>query len=430
MNFDVFISYSTQDKPAADAACATLENAGIRCWIAPRDIRPGQDWDESIVRAIDQCRAMVLIFTQHTNESKQVGREVKRAFNKEVPVIPLRVENTVPGQSLGFYLDSVHWLDAFTPPLEAHLKQLADVAKAILEVDRPNPTEIFAAATNEVSPLVPSGEIKKTHSDETVSLSEAAESNVHDAPQPKKSERTKIDALEPNQETKSQTSASAPQPSRSNFDPSPADHAPHVDVRPPAPLHVDLAPPPPLPPALLVPSKFRLAAEWAAASYIASSLNYLINQLGGSEVLIRTGAGSYSPLWVLVVAITIGVMLWRSGTSRQSAFYAALSVLAGSAFNLLLLYLLAGLGLSSLPAALIERAVWCLILLGVVSFWQPKARSVSLWLLATAAYEIGTVIDYVAWVNHVSVLSTFGLERPALFGLIGYWLGSTSPKKS
>jgi formylglycine-generating enzyme required for sulfatase activity len=135
MNFDVFISYSSKDKPSADAACAMLESAGIRCWIAPRDIRPGHDWDESIVRAIDQCRAMVLIFTQNANDSKQVGREVKRAFNREVPVIPMRVENAVQSQTLSFYLDTVHWLDAFTPPLEQHLKQLSGTVKAILDVD-------------------------------------------------------------------------------------------------------------------------------------------------------------------------------------------------------------------------------------------------------------------------------------------------------
>ena len=48
---DVFISYSSKDKPAADAACAVLESKGIRCWIAPRDIIPGADWGESIIEA-------------------------------------------------------------------------------------------------------------------------------------------------------------------------------------------------------------------------------------------------------------------------------------------------------------------------------------------------------------------------------------------
>jgi hypothetical protein len=41
MPHDVFVSYSSDDKPTADAVCATLENKGIRCWIAPRDILPG-----------------------------------------------------------------------------------------------------------------------------------------------------------------------------------------------------------------------------------------------------------------------------------------------------------------------------------------------------------------------------------------------------
>ena len=52
MAFDVFLSYSSKDKTTADAACAALENTGIRCWIAPRDIIPGMDWGEAIVNAI------------------------------------------------------------------------------------------------------------------------------------------------------------------------------------------------------------------------------------------------------------------------------------------------------------------------------------------------------------------------------------------
>ncbi|WP_423948599.1 toll/interleukin-1 receptor domain-containing protein, partial [Candidatus Binatus sp.] len=39
MAHDVFISHSARDKPYADAICAKLESRGIRCWIAPRDVR-------------------------------------------------------------------------------------------------------------------------------------------------------------------------------------------------------------------------------------------------------------------------------------------------------------------------------------------------------------------------------------------------------
>jgi hypothetical protein len=69
MIYDVFISHSTRDKTAADAACAALEASGIRCWIAPRDITPGAEWGEAIIKAINQCRVMVLIFSANANES-------------------------------------------------------------------------------------------------------------------------------------------------------------------------------------------------------------------------------------------------------------------------------------------------------------------------------------------------------------------------
>ena len=56
MAHDVFVSYSSKDKPTADAVCATLEGRGIRCWVARRDILPGTDWGESIIDAIEQSR--------------------------------------------------------------------------------------------------------------------------------------------------------------------------------------------------------------------------------------------------------------------------------------------------------------------------------------------------------------------------------------
>jgi hypothetical protein len=54
MAHDVFISHSSKDKLAADAACAVLEGEGIRCWIAPRDITPGAEWSASIIDAIGE----------------------------------------------------------------------------------------------------------------------------------------------------------------------------------------------------------------------------------------------------------------------------------------------------------------------------------------------------------------------------------------
>lgn len=106
MEYDVFVSYSHPDKAAADAACATLEQAGIRCWIAPRDIVPGTDWSESIINAIAGAKLMVLIFSQNANVSPQIKREVERAVNKGLPIIPVRIEDAVPSKALEYFIST------------------------------------------------------------------------------------------------------------------------------------------------------------------------------------------------------------------------------------------------------------------------------------------------------------------------------------
>ena len=72
MAHDVFISYSSQDSPAARQVCGSLEAAGIRCWMAPRDIVPGSDYGAAIITALSTAPVMVLIFSSHSNQSRQV----------------------------------------------------------------------------------------------------------------------------------------------------------------------------------------------------------------------------------------------------------------------------------------------------------------------------------------------------------------------
>ena len=147
MGFDVFISYPHQEKTTAYAACATLEAAGIRCWIAPRDVPAGIEWAAAILDAIQQCQAMVLIFSANANRSRQVHREVQAAFDQEKLLIPFRIENVAAEKALGYYISAVHWLDALDPPLEQHLIRLRDRLQGLFEKQQINPKhDKFAAA--------------------------------------------------------------------------------------------------------------------------------------------------------------------------------------------------------------------------------------------------------------------------------------------
>jgi hypothetical protein len=136
MPHDVFVSHSSDDKPTADAICAALENARARCWIAPRDIVPGKNWSESIIDAIAECRLMVVVFSSHSNDSAQVMREVERAVHKGIPIIPFRIEDVPPSKSLEFFLSTPHWLDALTPPLQAHIDKLTGTVQSLLAENR------------------------------------------------------------------------------------------------------------------------------------------------------------------------------------------------------------------------------------------------------------------------------------------------------
>jgi hypothetical protein len=129
---DVFLSHSHVDKVYADAICHTLESSGIRCWVAPRDIRPSEDWAESIINAMDKCRILLLIFSADSNRSPQVRREVERAVNKGMIVLPFRIEDVPLSKSLEYFISTQHWLDAIVGDRAQHLSDLRDCVVTLL----------------------------------------------------------------------------------------------------------------------------------------------------------------------------------------------------------------------------------------------------------------------------------------------------------
>lgn len=129
---DVFISYSHLDALVADAICHHLEEAGIRCWYAPRNIEPGVEWADAIIDAIEACKVMVLVFTNYSNDSRQVRREVDTAINAEKAIIPFKCTGNDPTGSMRYYLSTLHWLDAVDTPLEASIEELRGRIEGLL----------------------------------------------------------------------------------------------------------------------------------------------------------------------------------------------------------------------------------------------------------------------------------------------------------
>jgi TIR domain len=83
----VFLSYASQDAAVANSIVENLEQHGIKCWISPRDVKPGAQYADAIVRAINDAKAVVLVTSGSAVASSHVGKEIERASSKRKQII-------------------------------------------------------------------------------------------------------------------------------------------------------------------------------------------------------------------------------------------------------------------------------------------------------------------------------------------------------
>ena len=109
----VFVSYATADRKQALSVCNSIERRGTKCWISTRDVEPGENYQEAIVRSIRGARAVVLIFSEAANRSDEIKKELSLASRYRVPVIALRIEDVEPSDAFAYELSTRQWIDAF-----------------------------------------------------------------------------------------------------------------------------------------------------------------------------------------------------------------------------------------------------------------------------------------------------------------------------
>lgn len=133
MGKKVLISYAREDKDIADRICAYLEISGVDCWIAPRDILPGSDWSEAIVKGLETVSVVVLVFSASTNASKHVPREVERADSKNKTLIPFMIDDVAPKENLEYYLGPTQSIQAFGGSVETYFPDLLAAVRTFLD---------------------------------------------------------------------------------------------------------------------------------------------------------------------------------------------------------------------------------------------------------------------------------------------------------
>gem|GEM_PF-6639343 len=132
MSKDVFISFASKDQAVANATCKAIEDRGYSCWISSRDVRPGRDYAEEITAAIEQCKLMVFVYSQNSNNSDEVKREITLASQNLKIVIPLLTEDIKMSPSFRYHLATRNWIDCsqgWEASLEILFGQLEQITK-------------------------------------------------------------------------------------------------------------------------------------------------------------------------------------------------------------------------------------------------------------------------------------------------------------
>lgn len=110
--YDFFISYSSKDT-VPQRLCNSLENAGVSCWIAPRNIRPGTPYAKAIMQGIEESDTFIVCISANSIISDDVLNEIDNAHRLKKTIIPVFIEPTHLNQELSYYLNRKQWVNLY-----------------------------------------------------------------------------------------------------------------------------------------------------------------------------------------------------------------------------------------------------------------------------------------------------------------------------
>lgn len=127
----VFISYSSREIEMANQVKHVLETNGVSCWMAPQSIPAGNDYGMEIPKAIEKCKAFLLLLSDASQKSNWVPKEVGLAIGKGKIVVPFQIDNATISDAFNFYLTNSQRISAYNRMAEAY-QELLDRLKDIL----------------------------------------------------------------------------------------------------------------------------------------------------------------------------------------------------------------------------------------------------------------------------------------------------------
>lgn len=112
MKYDIFISYSRDDKSLVHPFAEYISKSVSRnCWIDLKGIESGTEFEDVIMKAIDECQVVLFMLSDNSLKSKWTKREVLYAEDEGKRIVPVLVDGDKLRGWFKFHFSNVDYID-------------------------------------------------------------------------------------------------------------------------------------------------------------------------------------------------------------------------------------------------------------------------------------------------------------------------------
>lgn len=130
--FDVFISHASENHHEATEICEFLEQRGLRCWIAPRNVVQSNEYPDEIIKGVKNSKSLILLLSSHTADSQYVSMEVERAVHYRRRIFTIRLEEVGVPENLELFLGMPHWIDKWAADYQSRLESIPSILEGVV----------------------------------------------------------------------------------------------------------------------------------------------------------------------------------------------------------------------------------------------------------------------------------------------------------
>jgi hypothetical protein len=142
----VFLSYANPDQQRVTPFFESLKNSGFNVWYDCKQLKPGQNWDFEIKRALDKSIIVITFLSENSITRRgYVQREIKIALDKlseklidDIYIIPVKLDDDIqiPEQLKGIQCISANVPNCMASVEEALTFQLSKLGVETLKLQR------------------------------------------------------------------------------------------------------------------------------------------------------------------------------------------------------------------------------------------------------------------------------------------------------